>query len=758
MASRTTNDGERRIVAVYPYHDEDGSLLYEVVRFEPKGFAQRRPDGNGGRVWGLDGQRRVPYGLPELLSASADALLFVVEGEKDVNTLSTFGLVATCNPGGAGKWQQDFNKHFTGRDVVVLADNDGPGLAHADHVARSLHQVAHRVRLVWLPGPEKSDVSDWLDAGHSVEELIETVSQTPNYELPTETNRGAPTNVIEFPGNETAKPVKKSAAVRLVEVLADDTVLFHASDGVEYAVVNVNGHRETLKVKSTAFRKYLSRLFYLAEGKAPSSQALHDAINLICAQALYDGHEQEVYLRTAPREGGGFWLDLCDPTWSAIEVMSDGWRVVENPSVRFRRAPGMLALPVPRGGGNLDEIGEFLNVKSADDMVLMLTWITAAMRPKGPFPVLALHGEHGSCKSTAARVIRWLVDPSTAPLSSADKMDERDLVICAHNSWVICLDNLSRLDAWLSDALCRLATGGGLRTRTLYTDAEETIFDAQRPVIINGIENVATRGDLVDRSVTIYFNPVKPEQRREESEFWAAFGQARPRILGTVLDAVVAGLRQIEVGVKLERKPRMADFAVWGVAEEVPLGFAPGAFMAAYTKNRTDANSLALESSPVSGAIMQMMAMSIAWSGTATELLETLAPLAGEAARQKGWPADGARLRKTLPRVMPNLREAGIHIHVGDREGKSGRRVIRIERVLDAQNTVSTVSSVGELETATGGSPQPAEIPSVSPSAASASEHYPTDSTDSADSKKQPPSAAAVGTNRSKPVSRKEDF
>jgi hypothetical protein len=567
-----------------------------------------------------------------------------------------------------------------------------------------------------------------------------------------------PTNVIEFPGNETAKPVKKSAAVRLVEVLPDDTVLLHAPDGVEYAIVTVNGHRETLKARSTAFRKYLARLFYLTEGKAPCSQALHDAINLICAQALYDGHEQEVYLRTAPREGGGFWLDLCDSTWSAIEVTTHGWCVVENPPVRFRRAPGMLALPVPQHGGSLDEIGKFLNAKSADDMVLMLSWITAAMRPKGPFPVLALHGEHGSCKSTAARVIRLLVDPSTAPLSSADKMDERDLVICAHNSWVISLDNLSRLDAWLSDALCRLATGGGLRTRTLYTDAEETILDAQRPIIINGIENVATRGDLVDRSVTIYFNPIVPEQRREESEFWATFAQARPRIFGAVLDAVVGGLRHIESGVKLERKPRMADFAVWGVAEEAPLGFAPGAFITAYTKNRTDANSLALESSPVSGAIMQMMATSAAWSGTATELLETLAPLAGEAARQKGWPADGARLRKALPRLMPNLREVGIHIHVGDREGKSGRRVIRIERVQGEQNTVSTVSSVGELEAAIGSSPQPAEIPSALPSAESASEHEPTDSTDSADSKKRLLSAAAVGANRPKPISRQEDF
>jgi len=417
----------------------------------------------------------------------------------------------------------------------------------------------------------------------------------------------------------------------------------------------------------------------------------------------------------------------------------------------------MLALPVPRGGGSLDELNEFLNLKSDDDRVLVSAAITYYMQPSGPYPVLCVHGEHGSAKSTRTKVIRSVIDPGTAPLSSAPR-DERDLVIAANNSHLICMDNLSRLDAWLSDSICRLASGGGLRTRTLYSDTEETIFDAQRPIILNGIESLASRGDLVDRSLTIFLEPIPPESRREEKEFWAAFENARPRILGALLDAVVGGLRQVESGIRLERKPRMADFAVWCVAEEVPLGFAPGAFIAAYTKNRTDNNTLALESSPVASAIMAFMTTSTSWSGTATELLEKLAPLAGDAARQKGWPADGARLRKALPRVMPNLREAGVHIHVGHREGKSGRRVIRIERVQGVQNTVSTVSKVSDSRDDAGGSPQPAEIPSALLSAVNASKHEPADSSDSGDGRRQLLSTAPARANRPKPVSRQEDF
>jgi hypothetical protein len=166
------------IVARYPYRDERGILLFEVVRFEGKRFAQRQPDGRGGWVWSLDGMRRVPYRLPELLSTVG--AVHVTEGEKDADRLADLGLTATCNPCGAGNWRPEFNEFFTGRDVVILPDNDGPGLAHADDVAHSLYSVAKSVRVVWLSGlPEKGDVSDWLDAGHAIQELEKTSAQTP---------------------------------------------------------------------------------------------------------------------------------------------------------------------------------------------------------------------------------------------------------------------------------------------------------------------------------------------------------------------------------------------------------------------------------------------------------------------------------------------------------------------------------------------------------------------------------------------------
>lgn len=152
-----------RIAATYDYTDEQGKLLFQLVRFEPKEFRQRQPDGKGGWVWNLQGVYRVLYRLPQLLAASPERTVFLVEGEKDVHSLEALGLLATTNPMGAGKWEPVYSEWLSGRRVVILPDNDEAGEHHAGLVARALIGVAAAVFVVRLPGlPAKGDVSDWL--------------------------------------------------------------------------------------------------------------------------------------------------------------------------------------------------------------------------------------------------------------------------------------------------------------------------------------------------------------------------------------------------------------------------------------------------------------------------------------------------------------------------------------------------------------------------------------------------------------------
>jgi hypothetical protein len=184
-ATIARNGHGRRIVATYDYRDEAGQLLYQGVRFDPKDFQQRRPDGKGGWVWNLGDVRRVPYRLSELLAAAPWEPVLIVEGEKDADRLAALGFVVTTNAGGAGKWRPEYSEFFRHRPVVLLPDNDEPGEKHTTQIAQSLQEIAASVQILRLPDlPQKGDVSDWLDAGSTREELDRLIAEAPVWEPP----------------------------------------------------------------------------------------------------------------------------------------------------------------------------------------------------------------------------------------------------------------------------------------------------------------------------------------------------------------------------------------------------------------------------------------------------------------------------------------------------------------------------------------------------------------------------------------------
>ena len=240
---------------------------------------------------------------------------------------------------------------------------------------------------------------------------------------------------------------------------------------------------------------------YESYGTTPGAQALQDGLLALEGLAFFEGLLHEVELRLARHEDA-IYLDLADDHWNIVEITAQGWQLVEEAAVRFRRSRGMQSLPVPISGGRVDDLRDYVNVAD-EDWPILVAWLVAALRPQGPFPVLALHGEQGSAKSTTVRVLRELIDPNVAPLRSEPR-NGRDLAIAANNGWVLAYDNLSAISDWLSDAFCRIATGGGFSTRELYSDTDEVLIDAQRPLALNGIAELATRPDLLDRALPLY--------------------------------------------------------------------------------------------------------------------------------------------------------------------------------------------------------------------------------------------------------------
>jgi hypothetical protein len=438
--------------------------------------------------------------------------------------------------------------------------------------------------------------------------------------------------------------------------MAADWELWHTPSKEAYATIVVEDHKENWPVRSQTFKRFVAKQFFDEQGKAMNSEALASAVNLLEAKALFEGDEHPVHVRVAEHVGN-IYLDLCNSDWQVVQVTPEGWGVLGDPPIRFRRSRGMLALPAPESGGTVDQLRGFLNL---DDNAwrLVVSWLVAVLRPRGPYPILALFAEQGSGKSTIGRLLRELIDPNAAPLR-AEPNDGRDLMIAANNSWCLAYDNLSHVPPWLSDAFCRLSTGGGFGTRELYTDQDEVIFDSQRPLLLTSIEEVATRSDLLDRCLIVWLPAIPEDRRRSEAELFEAFRRVRPQILGALLDAVTVALYRLP-SIKLTGLPRMADFALWATAAETGFGWASGTFMAAYQGNRECANEVALEASVVARPLLDLLETQGEWTGSSGELLKVLEDLQGDQARKlSGWPKNPRSLSGHLKRLAPNVRQAG---------------------------------------------------------------------------------------------------
>ena len=656
--------------AIWTYSDAAGALLGYVLRFDTQdGEKQFRPltlwrPAKGGKDewrWESWPQKRPLYGL-EGLAESPSAPVVVCEGEKaaDAATLLLPGFVVVTSPNGSKSAGKADWPPLRGRRVTIWPDADAAGLVYANDVAKAAAKAgAASVSVISPPAGVAVgwDAADALADGWDQDrarELIEAAADA----TAADESRGTNGRRRRMPQRDT-----------LIGV-TDDCELWHDADRVAYATFAVNSHHEHWPVRSREFRMWLSGRFFQETGGALGGQALEDGIRILEAQAVNEGAKYQPSIRVG-RVGKTLYLDLCDAHWRAVEITASGWAVVENPAVKLLRSSSMRALPEPEAGGMIEELRGFLNVRSDDDFMLVVAWLVAALRDRGPYPVLAINGEAGAGKSVFSRMIRMLIDPSAALIRAVPK-DDRDLVVSASNSWALVFDNLSGVPAWFADALCRLATGSGFATRMLHTDRSETIFDAARPIVLNGIPSLTDRADLADRAVTIHLATITEEARDSEDDLIAAFEAKRPIILGALLDAVASALRNLDK-VKLERMPRMADLAKWITAAEPALGWESGRFLTVYRENRRDVFETSFEADAVAVAIRDFIVADRpeGWTGTATELLAALNACVNEGVRKsKLWPLSAQGLGNRIDRIAPLLRNRGFVVerrHSGQR-------------------------------------------------------------------------------------------
>jgi hypothetical protein len=394
-----------------------------------------------------------------------------------------------------------------------------------------------------------------------------------------------------------------------------------------------------------------------------------------------------VYFRSAEYQGS-IYLDLGSENWAAVEIDRNGWRVIPSPPVRFWRPESLLPLPMPEIGGSIQELKELLNVDD-DSWILTITFILFCYYPGQTYPILVVSAPSGSAKTTFAEIIKGLVDPGKAPLIQLVN-DTHKLAIAATKRLLLVYDNVSYISPEQSDNLCRVATGFGYTTRTLNTTDEETTFEFTRPQIITAIDALVTRDDLADRALHIGLRPIWEDKRLPQSEVKARVEEARPRILGVLLTALSQTLAAIPTTrERVNKFPRMADYALFATAAELPLGIKSGGFKASFEQSREESRQIVIDASPIAEALIFLVSKELVWKGTVTELLTKLEQYAKPAAvKSRNWPKASNSLSQKLTRLQPDLEHLGVSLSVF-REGKFGTRMVLIEKAINPSSVSS---------------------------------------------------------------------
>jgi len=451
-----------------------------------------------------------------------------------------------------------------------------------------------------------------------------------------------------------AKPAgtRDSLATALVRFVVERYELFHDKANVTYAQERATG--EVRRLDSRLFRDAVRAAFYKTEQKSIADAAVNEAMATVNGLARHEGKTETVHLRVAEKDGT-YYVDLCEPGSSrCIQIDATGWKIIDKAPVAFVRAEPMQALPEPVAGGDIDTLWQYANIPE-ECRLLVVAWLVECMRPGTPKPLLEILGEQGSAKSTTQKVVRRLIDPNASDLRALPK-SPHDLFVGAQSSAVVSFENVSHIPAGMQDALCILATEGSYSTRTLYSDADETVLHAQRPVVINGIVPVVTQPDLLDRAISIEVERVK--ERREVATMLAAFDADRPRLLGALLTTFSRALELLPT-IALANPPRLVEFARLGAAVAVAMGLQPETFAEAFADTQAAGIARTLDASPVTAAILAYIEN---YPETSERAANAWSFLLQGSYRGDGWPKTPHAFGGALRRAVPVLRSLGIEV------------------------------------------------------------------------------------------------
>jgi len=500
---------------------------------------------------------------------------------------------------------------------------------------------------------------------------------------------------------------------RSIEIFQDQLNIF-------YVTIKINAHVESIPLQSIRFKSIIRKEFFDKTRMLIGDEKLDGVLKLIESQSLFDDNIRRINLnlrvaklnRNLDKENNhfNFYYDLTTPKWEIIKLSADeGWKIItDNQEPIFKRYENNCCPQVyPSKDYTKDIFERFLklfNFQSKKDILLFSVYLVSLFIPEIPKVILIIRGTGGGAKTTAFRMTKEIVDPSSVDTFSFPKQIN-DLVQTLDHHYVSFFDNVSFISEEVSDLLCRAVTGSGNIKRALYTTDTDFIYKYKRCIGINGINLATTRADFLDRSLIIEVKRIEKEKRRKEEELNKEFQELKPLVLGFIFDLLVKVLKYRKDLDKYEQilkngYPRMADFAEWGEIISRCMGYGDNEFLEAYYENIANQNDEVIESSPVAEALLLFMfeMEKEYWEDTPTrlyrELTDIIDQIKPELKRSKEWPKASNKLTSILNSVANNLREKGIEVITGERDSY-GNRIIKVSNL--RKNNRLKVSKVNNI-------------------------------------------------------------
>lgn len=399
---------------------------------------------------------------------------------------------------------------------------------------------------------------------------------------------------------------KKPRPEELLLAIAQENEMCHTTERIPVIVMDAGGKRRTVILPDKEFEALLAKRLYDRTGMISKGAWIKDAMRVVEA-LCFEGPCRSISTRI------GFldkviYIDLGDDTLQVVKVTAEGWSIEPTCPILFNRSPNVSPMPQPVRGGTLAELRPLLNICD-DDWPIVVAFLLACWNPYGPFPLLVLTGQSGATKSTVARLLQGIVDSTFSMKHNREEVfapprTPEDLMVFALHSWLLSFDNLTAISDSLSEALCRLSTGGATIARKLYTNSGLAKMTAQQPVILTSINDCIKAEDLRSRSLFLALEMVDPEKVIGEETLQQRYGDIRPRVMGALLDCVASGLMNFQRTLPLPGN-RLADMTRWLLAAEPATGLPPGTFAQALGANRKQAAEEAL-SSPLAEGVRKL--------------------------------------------------------------------------------------------------------------------------------------------------------